>query len=69
LVSSTSESSITGVSTGRKPKRSKLRRMTSSMRWKAIWSGGSSSSTPGGVRGLIKAGGSRAEGEGEGRQV
>ena len=46
--------SITGVSTGRNPKRSKLRRMTSSIRWKAIWSGGRSSSTPAGVRGLIK---------------
>jgi hypothetical protein len=29
-------------------------RIVSSMRWKAIWSRGSSSMTPGGVRGLIK---------------
>jgi hypothetical protein len=53
-VNSTSDSSITGVSTGRKPKRSKVRRIVSSIRWKAIWSRGSSSRTPGGVRGLIK---------------
>src|SRR3546814_652554 len=55
LVSSTSDSSNTGVSTGRKPKRSKVRRIVSSMRWNATWSRGSSSMTPGGVRGLIKA--------------
>ena len=54
LVSSTSDSSITGVSTGRKPKRSKAWRIVSSMRWNAICSRGSNSMTPGGVRGLIK---------------
>ena len=55
LVSSTSENSITGVSIGRKPKRSKLRRIASSMRWNAIWSSGSSSSTPGMVRAWVTA--------------
>jgi hypothetical protein len=53
LVRSTSESSITGVSTGRNPNCSKVRRIVSSMRWKAIWSRGNSSMTPDGVRGLI----------------
>ena len=64
LVSRTSESSITGVSTGRKPNCSNVWRIVSSMRWKAIWSRGSSSMTPDGVRGLIgvlKVRGSRVE--------
>ena len=50
----TSVNSIAGVSTGRKPKRSKLRRMRSSVLWNAICSSGNSSSTPGMVRGLVR---------------
>jgi hypothetical protein len=49
------ENSMTGVSIGRKPKRSKLRRIASSIDWNATWSSGRSSSTPGIVRACVTA--------------